>query len=76
MGFLAGYFKDKAPTPILALSLLVGHLLNLIVFILFGLFDVGLIVTGLFWGGLLYEVFIGIVAVMIIKGIYTLGSVQ
>jgi uncharacterized membrane protein len=76
MGFLAGYFKDKAPTPIVACTLFIGHLLNIIMFVLFSLLPISLVADGQFWMGLLYETFIGIVTIMILKGIITLGRVK
>tara|TARA_Y100000310_G_scaffold135066_1_gene133949 strand:- start:309 stop:806 length:498 start_codon:yes stop_codon:yes gene_type:complete len=76
MGFLAGYFKDKAPTPIVACTLFVGHLLNIIIFVLVGLLSISLVADSQFWLGILYETFIGIVTIMLLKGIITLGRVR
>jgi hypothetical protein len=45
-------------------------------FVLFSLLPISLVADGQFWMGLLYETFIGIVTIMILKGIITLGRVK
>jgi uncharacterized membrane protein len=73
MGFVAGYFRETAPTPIVACSLIVGHALNLTMYVLFGPLSVSSLLGPNVWYGLAYETFGGVVAVTIMAGIYRLG---
>jgi uncharacterized membrane protein len=73
MGFIAGYFRETAPTPIVACSLIVGHVLNLTMYVLFGALPAADLLGSNVWYGLAYETFGGVVAVTTMAGIYRLG---
>tara|TARA_B100000315_G_C14550391_1_gene575460 strand:- start:530 stop:985 length:456 start_codon:yes stop_codon:yes gene_type:complete len=74
MGFSAGYFKEKFPTPILACSLIIGHILNLSLFTIFQLLPLATFLSFQFWLGIGYEILTGVIAIMIIKAIYNLAT--
>ncbi|HSB69037.1 MAG TPA: ECF transporter S component [Candidatus Methylomirabilis sp.] len=73
MGWVAGHFRQRMPTPILACSLIVGHGLNILMYVLFGALSFASLLHLTFWYGLTYETFAGVVAVTILAGIYRLG---
>lgn len=73
MGYLAGTLRGRVPNAVAALSIVVGHLLNIAVFIIFGLMPLPLILGAAFWLGLAYETVIGVLAVVIIAAIYRMG---
>jgi len=73
MGMAAGCLRGKFPTPIVACTLLIGHVLNMMVYMLSGLVDFGFHRDILFWKGLAYESFVGIMTVYVIATIYRLG---
>lgn len=73
MGWVAGHFRHRVPTPILACSLVVGHGLNILMYVLFGVLPFASLLHTTFWYGLAYETFAGVIAVTILAGIYRLG---
>ncbi|MDP7115752.1 MAG: hypothetical protein QF632_04440 [Candidatus Woesearchaeota archaeon] len=74
MGFTAGFFRKKWPTPVLASTLLIGHVLNLFMFTIFGLLPSSVFSSASFYYGLLYETFTGIIAVIIITALFNLAT--
>ncbi len=70
MGFVAGLWADRAPTPIPSMALAVGHLGNIAVFLAVGLMPIADVTTARFWFGLLTEFFVGMVAVSLIAALY------
>ena len=73
MGWVAGHFRARMPTPILACSVIVGHGLNILMYVLFGALSFASLLHVTFWYGLAYESFAGVVAVTILAGIYRVG---
>jgi LytS/YehU family sensor histidine kinase len=73
MGFSAGYLRSKMATPFVALTLLIGHGLNLLFFLVFGLMSYTVLLQGMFWVGIGYETFLGIIGVIITHAIYRIG---
>ena len=73
MGWVAGHFRARMPTPILACSVIVGHGLNILMYVLFGALSFASLLHLTFWYGLAYESFAGVVAVTIMAGIYRVG---
>ena len=73
MGWVAGHYREKVPTLILACSLIVGHGLNILMYVLFGALSFASLLHLTFWYGLAYETFAGVIAVSILAGIYRLG---
>ena len=73
MGGIAGHLRGKLPSPIVACSLIVGHVLNLVMFISFNAMQTSML-TGALLYGLLYEMFMGVVALMLVAGIYRLAG--
>jgi uncharacterized membrane protein len=73
MGWVAGHFRERMPTLILACSLIVGHGLNILAYVLFGALSFASLLHLTFWYGLAYETFAGVIAVSILAGIYRLG---
>ncbi len=73
MGYSAGALKRRVASPIAALALTIGHALNILLFSLFGLMDLSAFSDPSFYYGLIYEVFIGIITIVIIITIARLG---
>lgn len=73
MGLSAGLLKRWFPSPIAASSLVIGHLLRLLSFLIAGLMPLGVLDNLNFWYGTAYEAFFGIIAVLIIIAIYRLA---
>jgi len=73
MGFTAGIFRELVPSPIVAFSIFLGHFLNLVGFLIFGLIGFDLLLKLSFVYGILYETFVGVIAVVVIVTIYRLG---
>jgi uncharacterized membrane protein len=73
MGWVAGHSLEGVPTLILACSLIVGHGLNILVYLLFGALSFAYVLHATFWYGLAYETFAGVIAVTILAGIYRVG---
>jgi len=70
MGYVAGYLSGKLPSPMVAISLLVGHGLNLLVYTAFGMLPALTLMNSNFWFGVAYESFVGILTIIIITAIY------
>jgi uncharacterized membrane protein len=73
MGFAAGWLRGRAPAPIAALALLLGHVLNLAFFALFRLMPTTVLAGTALWTGILYETVIGVMSVTVMAGVYRLG---
>jgi uncharacterized membrane protein len=73
MGFCAGLIKEKFPTLIAAGSIIIGHLLNIFMFGIFGLLDIELLYRFNFWFGIASESLIEILAVIVLTVVYKLG---
>jgi len=73
MGYVAGFLRGKFPTPLVACSLLVGHVLNLMVYLNIGLMESSVLSDRHFWYGLTYECLIGVMTVYVIVTVYRLG---
>ena len=73
MGFTAGYLQERIGPPIPALSIMVGHFLNIFAYISFGLIPMGTISDSTFWLGLGYETVIGVMTIALIVAIYRMG---
>jgi uncharacterized membrane protein len=73
MGFAAGWLKQRAPAFIASGALIIGHLLNILMFVLLGLMKFNIIIGIRFWYGLGYEIIVGMLAVIIIVAIYNLA---
>ena len=73
MGWVAGHFREKFPMPIVACSLIVGHGLNILMYVLFGPLSFTALLRPTFWYGLAYETFAGVIAVTILAGVYRVG---
>jgi len=73
MGFIAGSFKDRLPTSILASSIIIGHLLNLVMFVAFRLLPFDALLGLLFWYALAFEALAGIVTITVLATIYRLS---
>jgi len=73
MGLSAGLISRKFPSPIAAGALIIGHTLNMIMFISFGLIEITILHDLTFWLGITYEAFIGMVSIVIISAIYRMG---
>lgn len=70
MGGIAGYLKDRVPLIVSSLSIVIGHVLNISVFIIFGLLSIEVLYSSLFIKGILYEIFIGLIGIVISIGLY------
>jgi len=72
MGWTAGALKENSNTFWASLSIILGHLLNILVFLIVGLISLEIIASDTFWYGLGVEALLGIVSINIIVGIYRL----
>lgn len=70
MGFTAGCLRGKMPTPFVAGAILVGHVLNIISYRIFGLIDGS---SSLNFYAIAAEALIGMMTVYVIVTIYRLG---
>ena len=66
MGLVAGWVGGRVPTIIAALTIIVGHVLNVLVFILAGLMPANQMTATVFSVGLLAEVVADIVVIIIL----------
>lgn len=71
MGATAGYLRARTSILGASLAILVGHVLNILMFIIFGLLAVAILSTSNFWIGITYETIFGIVSISIICWLYT-----
>ncbi len=67
VGFLAGAYNEKAPSPVLAFLIVVAQALTTALYALFGLVPV---FGRMFWFGLGYESFIGVLGIVVITTLY------
>lgn len=65
MGFVAGWVGSRVPTILGALTILVGHVLNVLAFILVGLMPANQMTATIFSVGLLAEVVVDVVVIVI-----------
>jgi uncharacterized membrane protein len=65
MGFAAGLAGSRVPTVIAALSILVGHVLNILVFVWTGLLPLTDVTGAVFFGGLAFETVVDVVVIVI-----------
>ena len=72
MGLCAGLLRDRFPTPIVAGTLFIGHILNIFMFGVYGLISFSILTIPLFWYGLGFEVLAGTITVVIVVGLYRL----
>lgn len=70
MGYSAGVMKEKYTTGFASFAIIIGHVLNILLFILAGIFEIELLANSDFKLGLLYETIFGIISIMIVIGIY------
>jgi uncharacterized membrane protein len=73
MGFSAGFLKRRFSTPIAALALVVGHILDTSVYIALNIIPRDTVTNPQFWSGMAYETFIGVIGITLITSIYRLG---
>ncbi len=73
MGYVAGRFRNKVPSPIIALSLGIGYLLNTAMLMLTGFIDYRLIFEWNFILGMAYEIIVDVITIIVIVTIYRLG---
>jgi len=71
MGYAAGYFK--VPSPVLAFSIIIGHLLQIFAYVIFAVLPMSALASLNFWYGLIYETFVGVIGVIVIVTIYRMG---
>jgi len=70
MGFGAGYFR-KAPSLVIpSFALILGHILNLGIFIMLSLIPMHTFTEKGFWLGIGYEIFIGLISIILIVTVY------
>jgi len=74
MGLGSGILALRFPKFIAAFGIIIGHFLNILFFGLLGLLPLELTYTFDFWRGLGYEIFVGLVAIIVIYSIYNLAS--
>jgi uncharacterized membrane protein len=72
MGFAAGYISEKFPIPLAAASIIIGHILNILSFLAFGLLTFEIINVFRFWYGLAFESLAGIITIVVSIAIYRL----
>jgi uncharacterized membrane protein len=62
MGLVAGVVA-RGSAPLAALTILVGHALNILVFIVVGLLPLNQIAVAIFWGGLALEALVDVIVI-------------
>ncbi len=67
VGFLAGTFNERAPSPVLALLIVLVQALTTALYAIFGLIPA---FGRMFWFGLGYESFIGVLGIVVITTLY------
>ncbi len=65
MGLVAGLARDRVPVLVGALSILVGHVLNILVFVWTGLLPLTDVTGAVFFGGLAFETVVDVVVIVI-----------
>lgn len=70
MGFIAGYYHEKFPVPLVAASIIIGHIFNILMFLSFGLLPFTSLNSLRFWYGLGFEALAGIISIVVIIAIY------
>ncbi len=73
MGMMAGWLRGRLPTPLIAPTIVIGHGLNIVVFLAAGKMEADALRDGQFWLGLGYESLIGIITIIIMVTVYRLG---
>ncbi len=73
MGMTAGWLRGKLPTPFIAPSVIVGHLLNLVAFLIAGKMEFSALSDGQLWLALAYESFLGVITIIVMITVYRLG---
>ncbi|MGH2669568.1 MAG: ECF transporter S component [bacterium] len=66
MGFVAGLAGSRVPTVVAALTILVGHVLNILVFVWTGLLPLTDVTGAVFFGGLAFETVVDVVVIVIV----------
>lgn len=66
MGWFAGYIKSKTNIVITSFTIIIGHALNILMYLLTNLLDASILGSSVFWIGITYETIFGIVAIIII----------
>lgn len=70
MGMTAGFLRRKLPSPIVSGTLIIGHLLNILLFYLAGLIPIGTLSNPRLWLGIIYETVVGMLAIFVIMVVY------
>lgn len=73
IGLIAGLYKNKIPSPILAFLIIIGQVLKTGIDIVLGNLSLSVALTQNFILGIMYESFIGIITIIVISSIYRLG---
>ena len=75
MGLISGIVAMKYPKFLSSFTIIIGHLLNVVMFLIFGLITMQTISMVEFWLGLGFESFLGILSIIIIYSIYSLAFI-
>jgi len=79
MGYAAGLMKQRYASPIAASAILVGHVLNIVMFSLYTastgtvLLEPSMLMNSQFWFGIISESIVDVIAIMILIGVYRVG---
>ncbi len=76
MGYTAGVLKKTQHIHVVILALVLGHILNLILFTVFNQIPIGIFTNISFWMGLGYEIILGSIGIIIIYYIYKIGFIK
>jgi len=70
MGWYAGKIANKKRLVISSLAIIVGHILNIIMFLITGLLSISALANSYFWMGLIYGAVFGIISISLICWLY------
>jgi uncharacterized membrane protein len=70
MGWFAGWFKERAKIFWSSFAILIGHALNIVMFLITGLLPASVIAGSTLWIGLTYEAVFGIVSITLLAYLY------
>lgn len=76
MGMAAGCLRGKFPTPFVAATILIGHVLKIFAYLATGLMQMSLLMTSSFWIGIAYESLVGIMTIYVIVTMYRMGFIS
>lgn len=70
MGYFAGFFKERTNNILASLSIIIGHALNIVSYLVIGILSISNFQNSDFWLGIIYETIFGIISIIILAYLY------